>query len=42
MVAGERPIPPGVWSDIAILLRERGAAAMALAEQMPKIDQEKP
>ncbi|MDR2710717.1 MAG: hypothetical protein LBB65_05240 [Burkholderiales bacterium] len=37
-IAGERPIPPGVWADIAALLRARGAAAIELAERMPVIE----
>ncbi|MDR0771033.1 MAG: hypothetical protein LBE75_07520 [Burkholderiales bacterium] len=37
-VAGERSIPPGMWSEIANLLRERGKAAVALANRMPKVD----
>ncbi|MDR0249979.1 MAG: hypothetical protein LBI35_01495 [Burkholderiales bacterium] len=37
-IAAERPIPPGVWQEIADLLRERGEAAIVLAEQMPKVE----
>ncbi|MDR3088554.1 MAG: hypothetical protein LBU39_01895 [Desulfobulbaceae bacterium] len=29
-----RPIPPGVWSEITTLLRQRAAAQIALADEM--------
>ncbi|MEQ7870764.1 hypothetical protein V6R97_08930 [Chromohalobacter salexigens] len=31
---GERSIPPGIWDDIAQLLRKRGQAAIALADRL--------
>lgn len=32
--AEKRPIPVGVWSDLAELLRQRGLAALALSSQL--------
>lgn len=33
-MAGERPIPPGIWADLAALLRQRGLSAISLAESL--------
>lgn len=35
-MAEDRPIPPGVWNDIADLLRSRGKAAVVLADEIHK------
>lgn len=33
-MAGDRTIPPGIWPELAELLRQRGAAATALADRL--------
>jgi hypothetical protein len=33
-LAGDRQIPPGVWADLAALMRKRGEALVALAESL--------
>lgn len=33
-LAGERPIPDGIWRELAIELRRRGKRAIVLADQL--------
>lgn len=33
-MASERPIPPGIWADIAGLLRQRQGEGLALLREM--------
>jgi DNA-binding transcriptional regulator YdaS (Cro superfamily) len=33
-MSGERPIPPGIWADIAGLLRQRQQEGLALLREM--------
>lgn len=35
-MAGERKIPPGIWADVARLLRQRGLAAVALSSKLDR------
>jgi len=42
-VAGDRKIPPGIWADIAALLRQRSSEGLALLrdlDQGPAVDRE--
>lgn len=35
-IAGERRIPPGVWADVAALLRQRSNEGMALLQELDR------
>lgn len=37
-MTGDRPIPPGIWSDLSDLLRERGKVALELADHFAAIE----
>lgn len=34
ILSGDRPIPPRIWKDIAVLLRERAVAALEVARRI--------
>lgn len=35
-MAGERPIPSGIWTELAAELRRRGSRAIKLADQITR------